>query len=93
MLAVTLDPDGRRVGLTNERWEHIKARHAELTGRMRDLMAAVREPDARGRGRAAGEEWFATREAGSELWMFVAVHYEGDEGWIATAFRRDRLPR
>jgi hypothetical protein len=91
MLATTLDPDARRVILRESAWEHIKTDHAELSRHMREVMAAVREPDRRRRGRTAGEEWFALEHAGPARWLQVVVHYEGDEGWIVTAFPRTKL--
>ena len=36
MLAATLDPDGRRVVLTEERWQHIKDRHPDTTKEVKD---------------------------------------------------------
>ena len=43
-LAITIDPQGRPVVLTAERWEHILARHPELRPFRGDLLAAVRHP-------------------------------------------------
>lgn len=93
MLAATLDPDERRVRITEERWLHVKQRHPDLTSDLGEIMRAVREPDRRLRGRAESEEWFLLEQSGPLPWLQVAVHYEGDEGWIATAFRRGSLPR
>jgi hypothetical protein len=92
MISTTIDPDGRRVVLTRDRWGHIKEEHPILATRLRDIMATVREPTRRTRGRAADEEWFWSDEPFERLWLQVVVHYEGGEGWIATAFPR-RLPR
>lgn len=93
MVSATLDPDGRRVVLTEERWDHIKRRHPDLAPRLREIMEAVREPDRRLPGRAEGEERFLRHMGGTLPWLHVAVHYEGGEGWIATAFRREAPPR
>lgn len=79
--------------LTEERWEHIKARHAILATRLREIMATVREPTGRSRGRNEGEEWFWSDEPLERLWLQVVVHYEGGDGWIATAFPREWPPR
>ena len=88
MLAATLDPDGRRVVLTQEDWRHIKDGHPLLARSMREIMATVREPTRRLPGRIEGEEWYFTNEALPRLWLQVVVHYEGGEGWIVTAFPR-----
>jgi hypothetical protein len=93
VLAATLDPDGRRVVLDEYGWRHIKRRHPRLARRLPEIMAAVREPDRRMSGRIEGECWFFAEGTGPLRWLHVVVHYEGDEGWIVTAFRRESLPR
>jgi hypothetical protein len=93
MVAATLDPDGRRVVLNEEAWAHIKEEHRDLTRKQRDIMAAVREPDRRMPGRVPDEEWFFAEEIRPGRWLHVVVHFEGGEGWIATAFTRTLLPR
>jgi len=93
MLATTLDPDGRRVVLSEARWQHIKERRPQLAPWLREVMSAVRDPTTRRAGRREGEEWFFLAAAGPARWLQVVVHYEGDEGWIVTAFPRRSLPR
>lgn len=88
MLASTRDPDGRRVVLSQEAWNHIREGHPALGRRMREIMAAVREPTRRLPGGDEREEWYFTDEAFANLWVQVVVHYEGGEGWIVTAFPR-----
>ena len=92
MIAATLDPDGRRVVLDEHGWSHIKGRRPQLARSLREIMAAVREPDTRMPGRTDNEVWFFAEGAGSLRWQ-VVVHYEGGEGWIVTAFTRGSLPR
>ena len=92
LIAATLDPDGRRVTLTERTWKHIKEEHPELAPHLREIMAAVREPDVRLAGRRAGEEWCVRKPLGHGLWLRVVVHYEGDEGWIATSHHQRSLP-
>jgi hypothetical protein len=92
VLAVTLDPDGRRVVLDEQAWGHIRRRHPELASRMREIMATVRGPDFRFPGRDPHEVWFYAR-SGERPWLKVVVHYEGGEGWIVTAFSPTRPPK
>ena len=92
-VSVTLDPDGRRVILDEDAWTHIKRRHPLLGGRLREIMATVREPTWRAPGREKDEEWYFSDEALTRLWVQVAVHYEGGEGWIVTAFPRESPQR
>jgi hypothetical protein len=93
MLSTALDPDGRRVYLTEERWTHIRDEHANLASKLREIMAAVREPAVSMPGRSADEVWFLAEDAGRFPWLQVVVHYEEGEGWIVTAFPRSALPR
>lgn len=93
MLAATLDPDGRRVVLEEAAWNHIKNGHPILAARMREIMAAVREPTGRLPGRGEDEEWYLTDRALPRLWVQVVVHYAGGGGWIVTAFPRESPPR
>jgi hypothetical protein len=93
LIAATLDLDGRKVTMTGPAWAHVKADHPEITRRLRDVMAAVREPDLRMPGRVIGEEWLFAENIGPSRWLQVVVHYEGGEGWVITAFARSSLPR
>ena len=86
---MTVDPNGRRVILSEDRWRHIKDEHPSVGTRMREIMAAVREPTRRLPGRASTEEWYFSDDALPRLWLQVVVHYEGGEGWIVTAFPRE----
>ena len=92
VLVSTLDPDGRRVELVEERWRHILAEHPELAPHLANVTQAVREPDQRMAGREANEEWFYLEGAGPSRWLKVVVHYEQGRGWIATAFARRSMP-
>ncbi|MBV8941912.1 MAG: DUF4258 domain-containing protein [Solirubrobacterales bacterium] len=88
------DPDGRRVELTAERWQHILEAHAEIDEHRDEIMRAVRNPDHRLPGREANEEWFLIGGgAGPSRWLQVVVAYGEDRGWIVTAFARRSLPR
>ena len=92
MIAATLDPDGRRVVLTGERWLHIKGRHPRLARELDAIMRTIRDPDVQMAGRSDRELWFFTRWSGTLPWLHVVVHFEGGEGWIVTAFPRSSLP-
>lgn len=93
MIAATIDPDGRRVVLGEHAWSHVKSKHPRLAQSLHQIMAAVREPDRRMRGRSENEMWFFAESAGPTAWLQVVVHYEGGEGWVVTAFPRKSLPR
>jgi hypothetical protein len=86
MLAGVLDPDGRRVILTEERWAHIKLRHPEVSRHLGELLRALREPDERSLGREQSEELFHIEWSGPGRRLRVVVHYEDGEGYVITAF-------
>lgn len=92
VLATTVDPDGRGIQLSRERWEHIIRGHPELKLHLAEVMDAVRRPDRRMPGRVPGEEWFYLANAGPSRWLKVVVHYQGDVGRIITAFARRSMP-
>lgn len=87
-----LDPDGRPVDLSVQRWAHILDGHPELAAHLEHVARAVRRPDRRRRGHRAGEEWFYLGEVGPSRWVKVVVHYEGGRGRIVTAFARRSMP-
>ena len=88
----TIDPDGRVVTLTTERWEHVIAVHPDLDVQPQVLLNAVARPSARVPGRESNQEWFYRRGVGPSAWIRVVVHYEGDRGFIVTAFPRRVFP-
>jgi len=74
LLSTTLDPDRRRVVLTQERWEHSKRRHPDLSASAREIMAAVQEPTVRRHGSAAGEELtFVDQRGRRRPWLQVVA--------------------
>ncbi len=92
LIAATLDPDGRRVALTEERWEHINTEHPNMAAHLRAVMAAVRDPTHRLSGSRPQQEWFYGRDAGPSAWIRVVVHYDGGRGVIVTTFPRRTFP-
>jgi hypothetical protein len=86
------DPEGRRVILTIERWQHVVTEHEQLADRRGLVLAAVRRPDVRMSGRKPGEEWYYRRTGEPTRWLKVVVHYVDGFGRIVTAFPRRRLP-
>ena len=93
IVATVLDPDGRSVDLTGERWAHITDGHPELAGYRNEVLETVRVPSRRGPGRTLGEEWFYRESVGPSRWLKVVVRYElTGRGWIVTAFARRSMP-
>jgi hypothetical protein len=91
-IAATDDPDGRRVELSQERWDHILARHPELRPFRARVLEAVRTPDRTSAGRRSNECWYFLAGAGPSRWLQVVVAYEDELGRIITAFARRADP-
>lgn len=94
ILAEVVDPDDRRVELTVERWQHIVRAdgHPELAHHQADILRAVTTPDVRRSSSRSNEQWYFLRSVGPSRWLQVVVAYEGDRGWIVTAFGRRKDP-
>lgn len=92
VVARATDADGRVVELTEERWRHITSGHPELSGLQDALMRAVEAPERRLSGPAAEEEWLYVSGVGPSRWLKVVVSYEGQRGFIVTAYARRSMP-
>jgi hypothetical protein len=95
VLAQVVDPNGRRVELTVERWDHIVDEHdghPELDAHIADVRLAVSEPHEQRPGRRDNELWYFRRNVGPSRWLQVVVAYEEERGWSVTAFGRRRDP-
>lgn len=56
VIAAVTDPDGRRVALTQEGWDHILDGHTDMVGRQNLVMKAVSSPDHRAPDPIRGRE-------------------------------------
>ena len=57
-----------------------------------EVMRAVAEPDDVLDGYEANELWYYLAEVGPSRWLRVVVAFEGDRGFIVTAFPRRKKP-
>lgn len=98
VLATALDPEGRPVDLTRERWDHIigdgpnRVGHPELRSHRAAIMQAINEPSARLPGRIPNEEWFYLEDAGPSRYLKVVVAFAAGRGQVITAFARRSMP-
>jgi hypothetical protein len=91
--AAAIDPEGRTVVLTAERWGHITERHPELAAYQTEILDTVRTPSRHRPGPTPGEHWFYRENAGPSRWLKVVVRFESiDHGNILTAFARRSMP-
>ena len=87
------DPDGRRVVLDENGWEHIVHEHAEMASYQAGVMAAVARPDHRDVDQRPGRERFWRRGVGPSRWLFVVVDFGDSPARVVRAFgRRDDPP-
>lgn len=86
------DPDGTLVELTSERWDHIRTGHPDLKPFRDEVLACIAAPTIRRPGREPNEHWHYLRDAGPSRWLKVVVAYEGDRGYVRTAFARRTFP-
>jgi hypothetical protein len=93
VLAVVTDPDGRRVELNRERWEHIlePERHPELAQYLDDILRTIEKPDQQLPGNEADEIRFAAEHVGPSRWLQVVVVFGSDRAFVVTAFASRRL--
>ncbi len=78
---------GKRIRLTEERWNHIERRHPELRGWRERVLETVSDPNFVVHGR--NEEMLAARSskiAGHNTFLVVAYRESGKDGFIITAF-------
>ena len=92
VLAVAVDPAGRPVELTRERWAQIVGGHPELREHRDDVERAIRSPTAQLPGRVGGEVWFYLEGVGPCRYLKVVVRFRGALGYVITAFARRSMP-
>ena len=88
-----VDPDGRLVVLTFERWRHIVERHPELVELRDSILDAVAAPLVRRAGHDTNEEWFyASIHGPPTRFVRVVVLFREGSGRITTAFSAEASP-
>lgn len=89
MDAITLSRNGILVRLSDERWQHIVVRHADLDGKQTEVLTAISSP---ARILAGDEgELLALQELEPGKWLVVAYRELIDDGFIITAYPTRRL--
>ena len=93
VVATIVDPEGRAVDLTADRWAHIVDGHPELSQYQAEVLETVRVPTSRRPGPTLGEYWYCAQNLGPSRWLKVVVRYGAiDRGLVVTAFARRSLP-
>jgi hypothetical protein len=86
------DPDGASVELTAERWHHILTGHPDLAPYREAVLSCISAPTIRRPGREPNEWWHYLEGEGPSRWLKVVVAYEGDRGYVRTAFALRSFP-
>lgn len=88
-----VDPHGRTVHLTDERWAHIIRRHPYMDAFQAGVLEAITSPTEIVRGPRPDQDWYYRQGAGPSHWLKVVVAYdEHNTGSIRTAFPRRSKP-
>lgn len=74
---------GKRIRLTEERWEHIKQRHPEITTYLDHVLKTITDPDLITFGWI--DEQVAIKTIEGQV-LAVIFKEQGEEGFIITAF-------
>lgn len=93
LIATMIDPQGRTVWLTQERWDHIIGEHREVERHLPVLKQCVEKAEKRTRGKYEDTEKLWLRNAGPAKWFAVVVRYERRTGAIRTAYPDGKGPR
>jgi hypothetical protein len=93
LIATVIDPQGRTVWLTQERWDHIVEGHPEIARYLQDVKKCVERADNRTKGNYPDAEKLWARNLGPAKWLTVVVRYEGRTGTIRTAIGVTKAPR
>lgn len=92
-LASAIDPLGRTVHLTAERWEHVVDGHPYMAPYMADVVRAIEAPTDRIASLRPGQDWFYLEGAGPSRWLKVVVAFDEESvGSVRTAFPRRSKP-
>ena len=73
VLAEVTDPDGRRVELRQEDWDHITEGHPEMSGLQAEVLRAIKAPDRRRVGHEPNEKWYYLGGVGPSSWIKTVV--------------------
>jgi hypothetical protein len=93
LIATIIDPQGRTIWLTQERWDHILGGHPELARHLGVLKKWLDRADNRTRGNYPDIEKHWARNIGPAKWFTVVVRYEGRIGTVRTAIGVTKGPR
>lgn len=82
-----IDKSGRKIRLTDQRWNHIVSRHPELSNSLEIIKETVLKPSFQVRDNLDEKLYYSHSYIKDiKFYMIVAVKYLNGEGFIITAF-------
>lgn len=92
-MSSVVDPLGRTVHLSEERWQHIVDGHPYMAPHLGDVLHAVQRPTEHVAEPRPGQDWFYLEGAGPSRWLKVVVAFdENSVESVRTAFPRRAMP-
>ena len=94
-MAVIKDRRGRKVTLSERRWDHIVRRHPALDGFDLAVKTAIEVADTRRDGNGPGIEKLFAHNLGPAKWLVVVVAYDlaAGTGDVLTAYPQSKDPQ
>jgi len=92
VLAQVVDPDGRRVVLDVDGWEHILEEHGEMAAHQAAVITTVSAPHHRRQDPRPGRERYWRRGLGPSRWLLAVIDFSTDPARIVTAYGNRRNP-
>jgi hypothetical protein len=91
------DVHGRRITLTNERKEHMRSEHPEMSGQVRRISEALRDPDLIVRSTVDPEVELFYRHYDTtpvtEKHLCIVLKTSGADAFIITAYFTDTIKK
>ena len=96
VIAIIHSKNGVPIRLTEERWEHIIASHADMKDNRKLVLETIREPDMILRG-ATDElraiKFFSETHLGPKYIMVAYKELSEKDGFIVTAYKTSRIDK
>ncbi len=92
MIAEKVDPEGRRVVLDDDGWEHILEEHDEIEPHLEAVLLTVSEPLHMRVDPRPGRTRYWRRELGPSRWLMVVVDFGVEPARIVTAYGNRKDP-
>ncbi len=83
-MAIVVSKNGISIRLTHERWKHTLLMHPNLTGKQKEVLNTIKNPDCILKGKAG--ELLAVSKTLKKFYLVVVYKETEDDGFIITAY-------